>query len=144
MVGPLRPTPCSRRWRSSWISEICVGSRPTHIGPSTVSMAARVAGKIRWPNDSPQPLTPASVSTRRRARTASRRPRSATVYNHARSAAWGVRRARSVSVQVRGLGVRVRRFERPDDPTATLVGEVHLHQLALSQLVEYLGVGGAK
>src|SRR5436309_13252488 len=54
------------------------------------------------------------------------------------------RRARSVTVQVRGLGVRVRRVDRPDDPTAPLVGEVHLHQLALSQLVEYLGVGGAK
>src|SRR5438093_11860472 len=217
MVGPLRPTPCSRRWRSSWIAEICLGSRPMHIGPSTVSMAARVAGKIRWPNDSPQPLTPASVSTRtsstsmlvtarsrsfgvapsmtigrlttsvstrvifmasvcytaggmgggtrprsfftsllgvmarsptrglrttRRSWTTSGTPRSATAYNQPRSPPWEVRRTRSVPVQVRRLGVR--RFDRPDDPTATLVGEVHLHQLALSQLVEYLGVGGAK
>src|SRR5436190_1861543 len=64
MVGPLRPMPCSWRCRSSWMAAICVGSRPTHIGPSTVSMAARVAGKIRWPNDSPHPVTPPSVSTR--------------------------------------------------------------------------------
>ena len=27
-------------------------------------MAARVAGKMRWPNASPQPVTPASVSMR--------------------------------------------------------------------------------
>src|SRR5438105_7456708 len=34
------------------------------MGPSSVSIAARVAGKMRWPNASPQPVTPASVSTR--------------------------------------------------------------------------------
>ena len=34
------------------------------MGPSKVSMAARVAGKMRWPKASPQPVTPPSVSTR--------------------------------------------------------------------------------
>jgi hypothetical protein len=34
------------------------------MGPSKVSMMARVAGKTRWPNASPQPVIPPSVSMR--------------------------------------------------------------------------------
>src|SRR4030095_7120184 len=64
MTGPFRPIPCRRRCVSSLIAAIWLGSRPTHIGPSSVSMAARVAGKMRWPNASPQPVMPPSVSMR--------------------------------------------------------------------------------
>jgi len=64
IAGPLRPTPVRLRCSSSMSAAIALGSRPTHIGPIRVSSAALVAGKMRCPKPSPQPVTPPSVSTR--------------------------------------------------------------------------------
>src|SRR5690349_3930977 len=64
IAGPLRPTPPRLRCASSTSALIVDGSLPTNIWPMNESIAAFVAVKMRWPNPSPHPLTPSSVSTR--------------------------------------------------------------------------------
>src|SRR5215470_10571682 len=54
------------------------------------------------------------------------------------------RRRRSLTAAVRRLGVGERSLDGPDDPPAALVGVIDLHQIALSQVFEHVGVGGVQ